>query len=514
MFFCLSERQAIFIVFAKYTCAMKILLVYPEFPPTYWSFKHALKFISKKAAFPPLGLVTVAAMLPPGWERRLVDLNIEKLKQEDLEWADYVFISAMSIQRKSVEEVVAMCRQYHKKIVAGGPLFTEEPESFDELDHLILNEAEVTLPQFLQDLSEGKPGRIYAADRFPDLEQTPVPEFSLLKLNSYASMSVQLTRGCPFNCDFCEITGLFGHKVRLKRVSQVLDELETLYLMNWRGGVFFVDDNFIGNRRFLKRELMPKLIEWNSSRGYPFAFNTEASINLADDEILLDQMVSAGFNKVFVGIETPDEDSLVACNKHQNNNRDLLGSVKTIHDKGIQVMAGFIVGFDSDRPSIFSRQIDFIQKSGIVQAMVGLLNAPRNTTLHKRLTKENRILNDFTGDNTDYSINFIPKMHIDDLMDGYRKILNGIYSYKPYYQRVLHYLKHCQPDIPAKKQIDFTQFMALVRSLFILGVFRKGRRYYWKLFFWSLFRRPKVFSMAITYSIYGYHYRRVFNIRS
>ena len=452
-------------------------------------------------------------MLPEHWELRLIDLNIENLSDSDIYWADIILISAMSIQRESVHNIIKRCKSKHKTIVAGGPLFTEEPDAFESVDHLVLDEAEETLPGFLHDFENGKARKVYSSEDFPDIRESVLPAYHLLNMRKYAVMSLQLSRGCPFNCEFCEITSLFGKKMRLKSSDQVIEELEVIYRNNWKGDVFFVDDNFIGNRRFLKNDLLPILASWMQDKKYPFKFITEASINLADDDDLLDQMTRSGFSTVFVGIETPDEDSLKECSKFQNNNRDLLQSIRKIQDKGLIVMGGFIVGFDSDKPSIFQRQIDFIQHSGIISAMVGLLNAPPKTKLYQRLMKENRIVSNFSGNNTDLAINFIPKMNFEDLKQGYQKLIKGIYSSKPYYLRVKSFLSRYQKNIHLRKKFTYQDIKALFKSIFILGVFRKGRRYYWKLFFWSLFRRPKLFSLAMTYSIYGYHFRKVFKIK-
>ena len=492
---------------------MNALLIYPEIPATFWSFKYALKFISKKSSHPPLGLATIAAMLPVGWNRKLIDQNIKKVTQKELEWADMVFISAMSIQEKNVLKLIHRCKELNKPVVAGGPLFSEDPEKFPEVDHLVLNEAEITLPEFLDDLAAGSPRRIYTTDNYPDIKNTRIPAYELLDIQKYAVMSLQLSRGCPYNCEFCQITGLYGRKVRLKSTAQILAELTKLYEWRWRGDVFFVDDNFIGNRSFLKRDLLPALTDWMKERKYPFRFITEASVNLADDELLMNLMSQAGFQTIFVGIETTNVDSLVECNKHQNKNRDLLASVRKIQEYGMFVMGGFIVGFDHDTPSIFNRQIEFIQKSGIVSAMVGLLNAPKKTRLYDRLMKENRIIDEFKGNNTELAINFIPKMNTEELHKGYEKIIHAIYSCQPYYERVKDFLSRYQAKTRLPLQLKFSQIKALFRSIVVLGFIRKGRRYFWKLFFWSLIRRPSTFGLAVTYSIYGYHFRRVFNIR-
>jgi len=354
---------------------LKALLVYPKCPDSFWSFNHALKFIGVKAALPPLGLLTVAALLPEDWDKKLVDMNVHQLKDEDLKWADYVLISAMTIQQKSANSVIKRCRELGVKIIAGGPLFTSEPEKYPEVDHLVLGEAEITLNAFLNDLEKGKAGHIYTTSQKPSLENTPFPLWELINLHDYSTMSIQFSRGCPFDCEFCDITTLYGRKPRLKPTDRFIEELEVLYSRGWRGGVFIVDDNFIGNKVRLKKELLPQLIKWMEDHRNPFWFITEASINLADDEHLLKMMQSANFTSVFIGIETPDENSLQECNKFNNTNRDLIAAVKKIQNFGIQVTGGFIVGFDSDTPSIFEQQINFIQKSGIVTAMVGLLKA-------------------------------------------------------------------------------------------------------------------------------------------
>jgi radical SAM superfamily enzyme YgiQ (UPF0313 family) len=487
---------------------MNILLVYPQYPATFWSFKHALKFISKKASNVPLGLITIASLLPESWNRKLTDLNVTRLKDKDIVWADYVFISAMSIQLDSVKQIIERCRQLNARMVAGGPLFTEEYEQFPEIDHLVLNEAEITLPLFIEDLKNGGPKKIYQSDKFADITKSPLPDYSLLKSGNYATAGIQYSRGCPFDCEFCDITALFGRHVRTKTSVQIIAELDQLLQTGWRGSVFFVDDNFIGHKKKLKSEFLPALINWMESNDNPFYFITEASINLADDKDLMDMMVKAGFAKVFIGIETPEETCLMECNKLHNNNRDLIECVNIIQRNGMEVYGGFIVGFDNDPPNIFQRQIDFIQKSGIITAMVGLLNAPRLSKLYRRLKNEDRIIENFSGDNTNYSMNFIPVMDKSELLKGYQKIIQNIYSCKSYYARVLLFLK--QYDPPFIEPLSLNRFMAFVKSVIYLGILKKDRRYFWKLLFWSIFNKPKSFPLAITYSIYGYHFRRVF----
>ena len=486
---------------------MKALLLYPSFPDTFWSFRHSLKFIHKKSAFPPLGLLTVGAMLPEEWSKHVVDLNVTKLTDKDLAWADYAFISAMVVQRKSAYQVIARCKEAGVKVVAGGPLFTAEHESFDDVDHFILNEAELTLPPFLDDWQKGCAKRIYTTSEFADIQQTPIPKWDLINLKRYATMSIQFSRGCPFNCDFCNVTTLFGHRPRIKTSDQIIAELDSLHDGGWRGQVFFVDDNFIGNKKYLMKQLLPALIDWQTAKK-KFLFNTEASINLADNEDLMHTMVEAGFDTVFVGIETPDEGSLAECNKRQNKGRNLIESVKRIQRTGLQVQGGFIVGFDSDGPSIFQRQIDFIQKSGIVTAMVGLLQAPPGTKLYERLKKEGRLQGRVSGDNVDGTTNIIPKMDMRQLLKGYQNILNSIYRPRPYYRRIKTFLREYKaPKISIP--VDFQRFLAFFRTSIRIGIFGKERIQYWNLMAWTLFRCPKLLPLAVTLAIHGHHFRKV-----
>jgi len=486
---------------------MNVLLIYPKFPDTFWSYTYALSFIGKKAAFPPLGLLTVAALLPEEWSKRLVDVNVESLTDKDFLWEDMAFIGGMAVQRKSAKQIIARCNDSNLKVVAGGPLFTSEPDEFKEVDHLVLDEAELTLPAFLSDLHNGQLKKVYKASDFCDLCDSPAPSWDLVKMKRYASMNIQFSRGCPFNCEFCNVTALFGHRPRLKTPQQIISELDRIYAFGWRSSIFFVDDNFIGNKGYLKTHLLPALIEWRKDKK-GCVFLTEASINLADDPELLDMMVTAGFDSVFIGIESPDETSLTECHKIQNKNRDLLESVAIIHRSGLQVMGGFIVGFDNDRPSIFQRQIDFIQKSGIVTAMVGMLQAPPGTRLFDRLQRESRVANIFSGDNVDGTTNIIPRMGIDRLLDGYQSIMKQIYSPKNYYRRVRTLLKELKaPEI--NQPLNIQRFLSIFRSAFRLGVLGKERFHYWRLMLWTLICKPRLLSLAITLSIYGYHYRKI-----
>jgi radical SAM superfamily enzyme YgiQ (UPF0313 family) len=487
---------------------MNILLIYPKFPDTFWSFKYALKFIRKKAAHPPLGLLTVGAMLPDEYQKRLVDVNVDPLTDDDLAWADIAFIGAMAVQRDSSKQIIARCKEMGLNVIAGGPLFTAEPDAFEAVDHLVLDEAELTLPSFLEDLKSGHLKKIYRASGFCDLHHTPPPSWDLIDMKNYASMSIQFSRGCPFNCDFCNVTVLFGHRPRLKSAQQVIAELDLMYDAGWRSNIFFVDDNFIGNKRYLKTQLLPALIEWRKDKK-GCVFFTEASINLADDAELMDLMVKAGFDAVFIGIESPNDANLTECQKVQNKNRDLIHDVKTLQRAGLEVQGGFIVGFDSDTPSTFQQLIDFIQKSGIVTAMVGLLQAPPGTRLFDRLKEENRLLGMMiSGDNVDGTTNISPKMGLDQLMHGYRLIMGHIYAPKHYYRRVKIFLKEFgNPRV--QTPLNAQRFLAIFRSSIRLGIIGKERFHYWSLMIWTLVRRPRLLPLAMTLAIYGHHFRKI-----
>ena len=490
---------------------MNTLLVYPEFPDTFWSFKHALKFIRKPASSPPLGLLTVAAMLPAEWELRLVDVNVRALSAADLAWADCAFISAMAVQRASAEQIIARCREAGIRVVAGGPLFTAQHEQFAEVDHLVLNEAELTLPAFLTDLVHGRAKHLYRTADFPDLSGSPVPRWDLVDLHSYASMAVQFSRGCPYDCEFCDVTALFGHRPRTKRARQVIAELDVLYDRGWRGPVFFVDDNLIGNKKTLKAELLPALLAWKESRrGLPF--HTQVSVNLADDDRLMRMMVEAGFGTVFVGIETPDESALAECRKKQNLHRDLVADVKKMQRAGLEVRGGFIIGFDSDSPGTVQRLLDYVERSGIVTAMVGLLQALPGTRLYQRMLRAGRLVAQGSGDNMDGTTNIIPSLGFDTLSRAYRDLLRHLYAPGAYYRRIRTFLREYRPprlkarvDAPYLKE----QAAAFLRSIYRLGIVGRERFEYWKLLGWTLVRRPRALPLAVTLAIYGYHFRMI-----
>jgi radical SAM superfamily enzyme YgiQ (UPF0313 family) len=487
---------------------MKALLIYPEFPDTYWSFRHALKFEGRRSAFPPLGLLTVSAMLPQSWERRLVDMNVRRLKDTDIEWADIVFTSAMIVQKDSLERVVEMCKAKAKRVVVGGPYVSTSAEHLPDADHIFVGEAETTLPEFVHDLELGSARRIYQAAERPALGATPVPDFRLAEFSRYSAMSVQYSRGCPFNCEFCDIIEIYGRVPRTKTNEQMLAELDALHAMGWRGLVFIVDDNFIGNKRNVKR-FLPELVEWSEAHGRPFSFITEASVNLAEDDALLDMMRRANFRRVFLGIETPVEESLKEAQKGQNTRRDLLESVHKIQGYGMEVMAGFIVGFDHDPEDIFERQINFIRESAIPLAMVGLLTALPDTQLWRRLKKEGRLLRESLGNNTECSLNFIPRMDTERLIEGYKKILRTIYSPSEYYQRALDCLSHLTQGPEARHSSLIGDVAAFVRVAFALGMRDPARADFWRYMKRIITSHRQNFAHAVTLAAMGYHFRKL-----
>ncbi len=485
---------------------MKALLIYPEYPDTFWSFKYALKFVAKKAAFPPLGLLTVASLLPETWEKKLVDMNVEELTDEHLAWADLVYLGAMLVQSKSAAGIIRRCKKSGKKIVAGGPLFTTQYQQFPDIDHFVLNEAEITLPLFLADLAAGQPRPLYRTDRKPDITRTPIPLWSLIDMKNYATMLVQYSRGCPYNCEFCDIVIMNGRIPRTKTPAQMIREFEVLFDAGWRKSVFIVDDNFIGNKKKVK-QMLPVLADWQKKHRYPFPLLTEASVDLAGDEELMQLMSRANFFKVFIGVETPNADSLNECDKRQNTAGDLTEAVSRIHRHGMQVMGGFIVGFDSDPENIFEMQMKFIQQLGIVTAMVGLLTALPQTRLWHRLKKEGRLLSDASGENTDGFLNFQPIMDKEKLLSGYRKLLTNLYSQKYYYQRINTFLKNYRPTVNAK--INREDLLAFMRSTWQLGIKSRARFRFWKLLAKTLLMKRKAVPIAVELAIIGLHFEQI-----
>ena len=489
--------------------AMKVLLVNPKFPDTYWSFRHALPFEGKRSVFPPLGLLTVSGLLPRSYERRLVDLEIEPLKTSQIDWADMIFITGMLAQKKSLHEIVERCRKRGKRIVLGGPYVTSTIEELPYADHIFQGEAETTLPQFFEDLERGTAKRTYKAPERPPMSLAPLADFGLVNMKKYSCMSVQYSRGCPFSCEFCDIIEIYGRIPRTKSNQQIIAEFNELKRLGWRGPLFIVDDNFIGNKKNV-RLLLPALIDWQKKNGYPFSLLTEASVNLADDDDLLSAMKEAGFRRVFLGIETPVEESLKEAQKSQNRG-NLLESVRRIQSHGMEVMAGFIVGFDNDPEDIFERQIEFIRESAIPMAMVGMLNALPDTQLWKRLEKEGRLLGaDATGNNTIATVNFIPKMDVETLVAGYQRIMRTIYKPSEYYRRALDSLQRVPQDIPEAHQYHGLKAVkAFLRIAFKLGVLDAERREFWRFFLEAARTHHDRMTELLRHAAMAYHFRKL-----
>ncbi len=482
---------------------MNVLLLYPEFPDTFWSFRYALPFLGRRSAYPPLGLLTVSALLPSYWKRKLVDLNVEKLRDRDLAWADVAFLSAMLVQGPSLAQLIARCRDAGVRTVVGGPITSADHILCEGADHVVRGEAEGIIGALVSDLEAGKALPRYEAAGRADMTRVPPPELRLARLRRYSAMPLQYSRGCPFSCEFCDIVELFGRIPRTKTAEQVLKEMEQLYDMGWRGSVFVVDDNFVGNKPAIKA-LLPRLAEWMRLHGNPFSLFTQASINLAEDDELLSLMHAARFIKVFVGIETPVKESHRAAGKMQNVKADLLESVRRIQEHGMEVMGGFILGFDQDPPEIFERQIAFIKEAAIPISMVGLLTALPNTRLWSRLSEEGRILRRSMGDNTAALLNFIPRMDPETLLAGYRKVLASIYNPTEYFDRARVMLGRL--GTMPKPRLGFADYLALCRSFIRQGILARYRFAYWRFLGKTFLRTPGHLGLAVTLAIMGHHF--------
>jgi radical SAM superfamily enzyme YgiQ (UPF0313 family) len=482
----------------------KVLMIYPEIPATYWSFRHSLPFIKKKALMPPLGLMTVAALLPKDYDISIIDMNVNPLDDQDILTADIVFVSAMIVQKESFARVVARCNRLGIPVAAGGPYPTSSYRNIRGIDYFILDEGEVTVPQFIRDLERGAARHIYRAEEKPDITYAPIPRFDLIDTGDYANMALQFSRGCPFQCEFCDIIEMFGRIPRVKAVSQFIEELDAVHGTGYTGPLFIVDDNFIGNKHEAV-SLLRALVSWQKVHEFPFNFFTEASINLAAEDELLSLMVESGFNMVFVGIETPDELTLSSIQKGQNVRHNLLESVKKIQSYGIEVTGGFIVGFDADTEDIFDRQIEFIQKSGISIAMAGLLIALPGTQLYRRLEKEGRLEGESSGNNTNrLELNFIPVMDRKKLFEGYLCVIRKIFSPGEYFVRSLTFFSRIPLTRPAGRKLAPYDLAALARSL-IRQSFSSYGFYYLLFLFRALFTNPRNFSLAVNIAIKGHH---------
>jgi len=488
------------------------LLVYPEFPPSYWGFRYALELAGKRSSMPPLGLLTVAAMFPERWELRLADLNLEPLDDTDLEWADLVLTSTMVVQQRSLREVLARAKALGKPVAVGGPHPTSFASEIAGADHFVLDEVEETFPRFLADWEAGRAARVYRPEAKPAVTTTPVPRFDLLDLSAYGSMALQFSRGCPFDCEFCDITKLFGRVPRTKTNEQILAELDALYALGWRGALFLVDDNFIGNKREALR-LLPAIAAWQHEHGHPFDLYTEASVNLAGNEPLMDAMVEAGFTMVFLGIESPNPVALRRTNKVQNiargDDHHLFHAVRTIQERGMEVTGGFILGLDGDGPEVFDAQVDFIQHAGIPIAMVGLLTAIKGTDLYARLEREERLLDESTGNNVEIALNFVPELDREVLIDGYRRVLETLYGpdLRTYFARCRTLLDRLGGRRRPGRWPSRAELLALVRSLRLQLFSRQGPAYAAFLAH-TLLTRPRQLATAVRMAIKGLHFQR------
>jgi radical SAM superfamily enzyme YgiQ (UPF0313 family) len=492
------------------------LLVYPAFATSFWSFKFALQYLGKKSSMPSLGLLTLANMFSTDYNLRLVDMNVRPLTDADLHWADLVCTSTMIVQRKSLEKVIARAKRAGKPVVAGGPHPTSYWEDIEDVDYLLLGEVEATFPRFLSDLENGTAKHIYVPREKPAITQTPLPRYDLINMRAYGSMLLQFSRGCPFDCEFCDITKLYGRVPRTKTNAQMLAEFNLLYGLGWRGSLFLVDDNFIGNRRDALR-LLRALIAWQRERNYPFNLYTEASMNLVEHEELMDAMVQAGFTSVFVGIETPTPAALIATKKKQNVRKDdpdyPLHAVQILQEKGFEVMGGFILGLDGDTPDAFDTHIRFIQQAAIPMAMEGLLTVLKGTDLYYRMEREGRLRGDTTGNNLDTQLNFIPEMPEAVLKAGYKRVLNTIYD-----RRLANYFARCWTLLqnldrrhapkPMHTPLRLTEMMRFALASTQQLVSTQGPAY---LQFLSrvITRHPDMLWEAFELAAKGYHLRKI-----
>ena len=489
---------------------MRALLVYPVFPQTFWSYDKILELVDRKVLLPPLGLITVAGILPQEWEFKLVDRNIRSVTEAEWQWADIVILSAMIVQKQDLLDQIKEAKQRGKLVAVGGPYATSVPDEPQNAgaDFLVLDEGEITLPMFVEALEKGKTKGIIRATEKPDVTTTPIPRYDLLELDAYDSMSVQFSRGCPFQCEFCDIIVLYGRKPRTKTPAQLLKELDFLYELGWRRGIFMVDDNFIGNKRHVKL-LLKELKTWQAKHQYPFSFTTEASVDLAAEQELMDLMVDCNFNAVFLGIETPDEDSLALTKKFQNTRSSLTDTVDKIIRSGLRPMAGFIIGFDGEKKGAAQRIINFVERSAIPTAMFGMLQALPNTALWHRLKKEDRLLeNEQLDGNQTTLLNFIPPRPIEDIAQEYIETFWELYEPNRYLDRVYRcFLK--LKETPAKspwKMPSLVDLKALIIVIWRQGIKRNTRGKFWHHLFSIIKENPGVWEHYLTMCAHNEHF--------
>ena len=489
---------------------MRVLLVYPLFPKTFWSYEKILELIDRKVLLPPLGLVTVAAILPQSWEFRLVDRNIRAVTEEEWAWADLVILSAMIVQKEDLLDQIREAKRHGKRVAVGGPYPTSVPEEAlgAGADYMILDEGEITLPMFVEAIARGETSGIYRANgEKPSVTETPVPRYALLDFSAYDSMSEQFSRGCPFQCEFCDIIVLYGRKPRTKTPQQLLKELDYLYELGWRRGVFMVDDNFIGNKRNVKL-LLRELKEWQREHGYPFRFNTEASVDLAQDAEMMELMVECFFDAVFVGVETPDEDSLAMTKKFQNTRDSLTDAIDTITRAGLRVMAGFIIGFDGEKPGAGRRIVEFVERAAIPTTTFAMLQALPNTALWHRLEKEGRLRGRDGNINQTTLMNFVPTRPLEDIAREYVDAFWTIYDPEIFLDRVYRCFltlgaPRCKPDF---KWPQWVEVRALLTVCWRQGVKRHTRWKFWHHFFSILKRNPAVWEHYISVCAHNEHF--------
>jgi radical SAM superfamily enzyme YgiQ (UPF0313 family) len=467
-----------------------VLLIWPKFPASFWGFEGLTRMIPEDAITPPLGLITVAALCPPSWNLKLLDHCFDEISDEELAGADLVMVSAMHAQREDARHILRRARALGTRTFIGGPWASSEPDVVEhEADHVLVGEAEEIFGKIAKALEEGSAQPVYRVLDKPDLSASPMPRFDLLRMEKYVQMPVQFARGCPFQCDFCDIITIYGRKVRGKTPKQLLAELDRLHELGWKGEVFIVDDNFIGNRKnslLLCRELAA----WNETRGKPFLFYTQASVDLADRPELMEAMVAANFMYVFLGIETPSADALLGSKKFQNLKRDTLEQVRIIQNNGLWVLAGFIVGFDSDDETIFERQRQFIEQSAIPWAMAGVLQAPPTTPLFDRMKAEGRMIEDSEAITNFSAPNFRTVMPLPTLLGGLSRLLADLYEPQTYFQRAFRSLEAWRPRPFQKPKITtrLYELRILASSIWTQGLKSSYRRAYWS-FFATLIRR-------------------------
>ncbi len=488
---------------------MRVLLVYPLFPKTFWSYEKILDLVNRKVLLPPLGLITVAAILPQSWEFKLVDRNVRDITAAEWEWADLVILSAMIVQKDDLLAIVQEAKRRGKPVACGGPYPTSMPEVLQEVDvdYLILDEGEITLPMFVEAINKGETSGIFRTEEKPDVTNTPVPRFDLLDFDAYDSMSVQFSRGCPFQCEFCDIIVLYGRKPRTKDPAQLLAELDYLYELGWRRGVFMVDDNFIGNKRNVKLMLQALKI-WQQEHQYPFRFNTEASIDLAADQELMDLMMDCYFDAVFLGIETPDEDSLQLTKKFQNTRSSMVESVEAITKTGIRVMAGFIIGFDGEKSGAGDRIARFAELTGIPTTTFAMLQALPHTALWHRLEKEGR-LRDTSGNlNQTTLMNFVPTRPVEEIAKEYVEAFSNLYEPHAYLDRVHSYfLKLGVPRVhPPAKLPALMDLKALAIIVWRQGIKRDTRGRFWHHLFSIIKNNPGVWEHYLIVCAHNEHF--------